>query len=97
PSPPPAAITTASASSTAATRVRRRSAGPSRTAWCTPDAAGTSSPGTSTAATVGVVEAVDADTCLLSTGSNSLDELALYIGLFGFRFRVLGPPELVER
>jgi predicted DNA-binding transcriptional regulator YafY len=45
--------------------------------------------------TVGVVEAVDAGTCRLRTGSNSLDELALYVGLSGFRFRVDGPPELI--
>jgi len=47
------------------------------------------------APTVGVVEAVDAATCLLHTGSNSLDELALYVALLGFRFRIDGPPELV--
>ncbi|MBL1077069.1 YafY family transcriptional regulator [Nocardia sp. 2] len=48
-------------------------------------------------ATIGVLEAVDADSCLLHTGSNSLDELAVHTGLFGFRFRVHEPPELVER
>ena len=46
-------------------------------------------------ATIGVVEAIDSQTCLLHTGSNSLDELALYIGLFGFRFQVHEPPELI--
>jgi predicted DNA-binding transcriptional regulator YafY len=45
--------------------------------------------------TVGVIEAIDAQTCLLHTGSNSLDELALYVGLFGFRFEVHEPPELI--
>jgi predicted DNA-binding transcriptional regulator YafY len=49
------------------------------------------------ASTIGVIEAVDATTCLLRVGSNSLDELALYVGLFGFRFRVIGPPELITR
>jgi hypothetical protein len=39
---------------------------------------------------------VDADRCILHTGSNSLDELALYIGLKGFDVEVLDPPELVE-
>ena len=46
-------------------------------------------------ATVGVVEAVDQQSCLLHVGSNSLDELALHVGLFGFRFQVHEPPELI--
>ncbi len=46
-------------------------------------------------ATVGVIEAVDSHTCLLHTGSNSLDELAVWVASFGFRFRVHEPPELV--
>lgn len=46
-------------------------------------------------ATIGVVEAIDSQTCLLHTGSNSLDEIALYVGLFGFRFQVHEPPELI--
>ena len=33
--------------------------------------------------------------CVLHTGSNSLDELALYVGLKGFDFQVLDPPELI--
>jgi predicted DNA-binding transcriptional regulator YafY len=41
------------------------------------------------------LEAIDQDTCLLHAGSNSLDELALYIGLKGFDFDVLDPPELI--
>ncbi|WP_020578762.1 helix-turn-helix transcriptional regulator [Actinopolymorpha alba] len=45
--------------------------------------------------TVGVIEAVDPHTCLLHTGSNSLDELAIYVALFGFRFQIHGPPELI--
>ncbi|GGM55803.1 DNA-binding transcriptional regulator [Micromonospora sonchi] len=45
--------------------------------------------------TVGVIEAVDPHTCLLHTGSNSLDELTIYVALFGFRFQVHGPPELI--
>jgi predicted DNA-binding transcriptional regulator YafY len=32
--------------------------------------------------TVGVIESVDLNTCLVHTGSNSLDELTLYLGLF---------------
>jgi predicted DNA-binding transcriptional regulator YafY len=47
------------------------------------------------APTVGVIEAVDPHTCLLHTGSNSLDELAIYVALFGFRFQIHGPPELI--
>lgn len=49
------------------------------------------------APTVGVIEAVDPRTCLLHTGSNSLDEIAVYVALFGFRFRIHEPPELVAR
>ena len=45
--------------------------------------------------TVGVIEAVDPQTCLLRTGSNSLDEIAVHVALFGFRFRVHQPPELI--
>ena len=47
-------------------------------------------------ATVGAVEAIDDRRCLLHTGSNSLDELAVYTALFGFDFRVLEPPELID-
>ncbi|WP_378734137.1 helix-turn-helix transcriptional regulator [Nocardia brasiliensis] len=47
------------------------------------------------APTVGVIEAVDTDTCILRTGSNSLDELAIYVATFGFPFRVHEPPELI--
>jgi hypothetical protein len=38
---------------------------------------------------------VDQHTCVLHTGSNSLDELALYVALKGFDFQVLDPPELI--
>ncbi|TCN31541.1 putative DNA-binding transcriptional regulator YafY [Kribbella orskensis] len=46
--------------------------------------------------TIGTVEPVDATTCILSTGSNSLDELTLYVGLLGFDFQVESPPELID-
>ncbi|MFC9659773.1 helix-turn-helix transcriptional regulator [Nocardia sp. NPDC127606] len=46
--------------------------------------------------TVGVIEAIDEGHCLLHTGSNSLDEIAVYTGLFGFGFHVHEPPELIE-
>ncbi|WP_442799826.1 hypothetical protein [Nocardia sp. NBC_01730] len=45
--------------------------------------------------TVGVIEAVDAEHCVLRTGTNSLDELAIYVATFGFPFRVHEPPELI--
>ena len=41
------------------------------------------------------LEAVDEQTCLLHTGSNSLDEIALHVALKGFSFQVLDPPELI--
>ena len=43
----------------------------------------------------GRLEAVDQHTCVLHTGSDSLDELAVYVALKGFDFQVLDPPELV--
>ncbi|WP_330230443.1 YafY family transcriptional regulator [Nocardia sp. NBC_00508] len=46
--------------------------------------------------TVGVIEAIDEGHCLLHTGSNSLDEIAVYTGLFGFGFHVHEPPELID-
>ncbi|WP_067994801.1 helix-turn-helix transcriptional regulator [Nocardia pseudobrasiliensis] len=46
--------------------------------------------------TVGVLEAIDDHRCLLHTGADSLDALALYTGLFGFPYRVHEPPELIE-
>lgn len=46
--------------------------------------------------TVGVIEAVDEETCLLHTGSNSLDELAVYVASFGFPFEIQEPAELIS-
>ncbi|GAB2829028.1 YafY family protein [Actinocorallia aurea] len=46
-------------------------------------------------ATVGVVEAVDADRCILVTGADSLETVAVYIGMLGLDFEVAEPPELV--
>ncbi|MFI9510469.1 helix-turn-helix transcriptional regulator [Nocardia sp. NPDC052566] len=48
------------------------------------------------APTIGVLEAIDAESCELRTGSNSLDELAVWVAAFGFPFRVHEPPELIE-
>jgi len=45
--------------------------------------------------TSGLLEPVDAHTCRLHTGSNSLDALALHVGLLGVDFEVHEPPELV--
>jgi predicted DNA-binding transcriptional regulator YafY len=47
-----------------------------------------------TSPTASRLEAVDEETTMLYAGSNSLDELTLYIGLKGFDFDVLDPPEL---
>jgi predicted DNA-binding transcriptional regulator YafY len=41
------------------------------------------------------LEAIDQGTCMLHAGSNSLDELALYIALKRFDFEVIDPPELI--
>jgi predicted DNA-binding transcriptional regulator YafY len=43
----------------------------------------------------GRLEAAGPDACILHTGSNSLDELAIYIAVKGFDFQVLDPPELI--
>jgi predicted DNA-binding transcriptional regulator YafY len=48
------------------------------------------------ASSVATVEAVDDTTCLVSTGSNSLDELVLHMGLLGFAFEVVSPPEVAD-
>ena len=47
-------------------------------------------------ATVGVVESIDAQTCVLVTGADSFETMAVYIGMLGLEFRVAQPPELVE-
>ncbi|MEO3875843.1 YafY family protein [Nonomuraea sp. B12E4] len=45
---------------------------------------------------VGVVEAVDADTCVLNTGADSLHTIAVHIGLLDLDFEVVEPPELID-
>lgn len=40
------------------------------------------------------VTAIDADTCAVETGANTLEELGVYLGLLGLPFTVNGPPEL---
>jgi len=47
--------------------------------------------------TVGTVVAAGSASCRLFVGANDLDGLALHIGLLGFEFQVVEPPELVER
>ncbi|HET6860623.1 MAG TPA: WYL domain-containing protein [Streptomyces sp.] len=44
---------------------------------------------------VGVVEAVDATTCVLDTGADSVESIAVHLGLLGYDFEVTGPPELL--
>ena len=43
-----------------------------------------------------VVEPISGTRCRLTTGSNSLDALAIYVTVFGFDYDVHGPPELVD-
>lgn len=47
-------------------------------------------------AAVGVVESIDEDTSVLVTGADSLEIIAVYIGMLGLDFRVTEPPALVE-
>jgi predicted DNA-binding transcriptional regulator YafY len=44
---------------------------------------------------VGTVEAIDEHACVLHTGADTLDSLAVHIGLLGLDFTVTEPPELV--
>jgi predicted DNA-binding transcriptional regulator YafY len=46
--------------------------------------------------TVGVVERVDAATSILVTGGDTIEIVAVYIGMLGLDFHVDSPPELVE-
>jgi predicted DNA-binding transcriptional regulator YafY len=45
--------------------------------------------------TVGVVETVDEDRCILVTGGDSLEIVAVWIGMLGLDFHVAQPPELL--
>ena len=47
-------------------------------------------------AAVGIVEPVDDTTCVLITGAESLEVVAVYIGMLGLDFHVTAPPALVE-
>jgi predicted DNA-binding transcriptional regulator YafY len=44
---------------------------------------------------VGVVEALDDDSCVLVTGADSVETVAVYIGMLGLDFTVTEPPEVV--
>ena len=46
---------------------------------------------------VGVVEAVNDHACVLVTGADSVEIIAVYIGMLGLDFHVDGPPELVAQ
>jgi predicted DNA-binding transcriptional regulator YafY len=46
--------------------------------------------------TVGVVEALDDEHCVLVTGSDSYEVMAVYIGMLGLDFQITQPAELVE-
>jgi hypothetical protein len=46
-------------------------------------------------AAVGMVESVDDDTSILVTGADSLETIAVYIGMLGLDFHVDGPPALI--
>jgi predicted DNA-binding transcriptional regulator YafY len=45
--------------------------------------------------TVGVVEAIDDNTCVLVTGADTVETVAVYIGMLGLDFTATEPPELV--
>jgi len=47
-------------------------------------------------AAVGIVESVDDETCVLITGAESLEVVAVYIGMLGIDFQVTAPQALVE-
>ncbi|WP_227980073.1 helix-turn-helix transcriptional regulator [Nocardia spumae] len=46
--------------------------------------------------TVGVVEPIDATSCVLYTGADTLETIAIYLSMLMMDFRIENPPELVE-
>jgi predicted DNA-binding transcriptional regulator YafY len=46
--------------------------------------------------TAGVVETIDEDRCLLTTGADSVAFIAMHLALLGNAFTALEPPELIE-
>jgi predicted DNA-binding transcriptional regulator YafY len=49
-----------------------------------------------TSPTSAALEAIDEHSCLMTTGAERLDVLAIHLGVMGFDFDVLEPPELRE-
>src|SRR5580692_12980778 len=47
-------------------------------------------------ASAGVLESIDARSCMLHTGSHSLEAITIHLSLLGVDFRVHEPPELVD-
>lgn len=47
-------------------------------------------------AAVGVVETVDEQHSILVTGADSLETVAVWIGMLGLDFNITEPPELVD-
>ncbi len=45
--------------------------------------------------TVGIVEAIDDHTCVLVTGADTVETVAVYVGMLGLDFTVTEPPELI--
>ena len=46
---------------------------------------------------LGTLEAIDEQTCMLQTQSSSLETLSVYLAFIGFDFEVHEPPELADR
>jgi predicted DNA-binding transcriptional regulator YafY len=46
---------------------------------------------------LGTIEPVDETSCVLTTGAERLEDLAVYLGMLGADFRVTEPPELVAQ
>ena len=46
---------------------------------------------------VGTITPIDETSCMLTTGAERLEELALYLGLLDADFSVTEPPELVDQ
>jgi predicted DNA-binding transcriptional regulator YafY len=44
----------------------------------------------------GVLEAIDQKSCMLHTGSHSLEGITIHLSLLGVGFRVHEPPELIQ-
>jgi predicted DNA-binding transcriptional regulator YafY len=47
--------------------------------------------------TVGIVEAIDDHTCVLVTGADTVETVAVYVGMLGLDFTVTEPPELIAQ